>query len=151
MHLPNIRFDSYECNQPKLHKKSYSHHLVYFWIDVGPQLFTLFLPPEMLTIGAKTNWCDQPTMPRSHQTFHPVLAVKLLDEGLITTPVQTPSIHIFGCKNNVNSGRPRSIPQHDPQANSRMEPYGKFGAIGAWVVNNYRFEVQGFKTISPVF
>jgi hypothetical protein len=99
--------------------------------DVGPQLFTLFLPPEMLTIGAKTNWCDQPTMPRSHQTFHPVLAVKLLDEGLITTPVQTPSIHIFGCKNNVNSGRPRSIPQHDPQANSRMEPYGKFGAIGA--------------------
>ena len=46
-------------------------------IDVGPPLFTLW-QPGILTDGVRTGWCDQPLMPRSHQTICPVLAVKLL-------------------------------------------------------------------------
>jgi hypothetical protein len=46
-------------------------------IDVGPPLFTL-LEPEMSTDDVKTGRCDQPIMPQSHQTFHPVPTMKLL-------------------------------------------------------------------------
>ena len=67
---------------PITSKFVFGSRLWYCWklcwkIDGGPPFSTL-LQSEMPTNGAWSGWCDQPLVPRSHQTFRLIPAVKLL-------------------------------------------------------------------------